>query len=208
MHNFCVLLIIDNTGFYPFFHDYFRGIKMIIWYCFRVIDATAQNGLIHESTDKLLSPDRKQKHDDDIKWEHFPRYWTFVSGIHRSLVGSPHKGQWPGVLNVFFDLRLNKRLRTQSRLQWFETSWRSLWRHSRVKRRCILWDMLDMKWYRLIPADKSKIVHNRNRMFVFSCEYPVILMLWLCKYEYRSIVYIATQAFCAPSREENMVIRT
>ena len=25
---------------------------------------------------------------------HFPRYWLFVWGIHRSLVNSPHKGQW------------------------------------------------------------------------------------------------------------------
>ena len=23
-------------------------------------------------------------HDDVIKWKHFPRYWTFVPGIHRS----------------------------------------------------------------------------------------------------------------------------
>ena len=23
-------------------------------------------------------------HDDVIKWKHFPRYWTFVRGIHRS----------------------------------------------------------------------------------------------------------------------------
>ena len=33
-------------------------------------------------------------HDDVIKWEHFPRYWPFVRGIHRSPVNSPHKGQW------------------------------------------------------------------------------------------------------------------
>ena len=33
-------------------------------------------------------------HDDVIKWKHFPRYWPFVLGIHRSLVNSPHKGQW------------------------------------------------------------------------------------------------------------------
>ena len=33
-------------------------------------------------------------HDDVIKWKHFPRYWTFVRGIHRSPVNSPHKGQW------------------------------------------------------------------------------------------------------------------
>ena len=37
-------------------------------------------------------------HDDFIKWKHFPRYWTFVRGIHRSLVNSPHKGQWRGAL--------------------------------------------------------------------------------------------------------------
>ena len=33
-------------------------------------------------------------HDDVIKWKHFPRYWPFVRGIHRSPVDSPHKGQW------------------------------------------------------------------------------------------------------------------
>ena len=36
--------------------------------------------------------------DDVIKWNHFPRYWPFVRGIHRSPVNSPHKGQWRGVL--------------------------------------------------------------------------------------------------------------
>ena len=33
-------------------------------------------------------------HDDVIKWKHFPQYWPFVRGIHRSPVNSPHKGQW------------------------------------------------------------------------------------------------------------------
>ena len=37
-------------------------------------------------------------HDDVIKWKHFPRYWTFVRGIHRSPVNSPHRGQWRGAL--------------------------------------------------------------------------------------------------------------
>ena len=37
-------------------------------------------------------------HDDVIKWKHFPRYWPFVRGIHRSTVNSPHKGQWRGAL--------------------------------------------------------------------------------------------------------------
>ena len=41
-------------------------------------------------------------HDEVIKWKHFPRYWPFVRGIHRSSVNSPHKGQWRGA--VMFSL--------------------------------------------------------------------------------------------------------
>ena len=33
-------------------------------------------------------------HDDVIKRKHFPRYWPFARGIHRSPVNSQHKGQW------------------------------------------------------------------------------------------------------------------
>ena len=33
-------------------------------------------------------------HDDVIKWKHFPHYWPFEWGIHRSPVISLHKGQW------------------------------------------------------------------------------------------------------------------
>ena len=29
-----------------------------------------------------------------MPWKHFPHYWPFVRGIHRSPVNSPHKGQW------------------------------------------------------------------------------------------------------------------
>ena len=41
---------------------------------------------------------KSAKHDDVIKWKHFPRYWPFVRGIHRSPVNSLHKGQWRGAL--------------------------------------------------------------------------------------------------------------
>ena len=37
-------------------------------------------------------------HDDVIKWKHFPCYCSFLRGIHRSPVVSPHKGQWRGAL--------------------------------------------------------------------------------------------------------------
>ena len=39
---------------------------------------------------------------DVIKWKHFPRYWPFVRGIHRSPLNSTHKGQWRGA--VMFSL--------------------------------------------------------------------------------------------------------
>ena len=32
------------------------------------------------------------------KCKHFPHYWPFVRGIHRSPVNPPHRGQWRGAL--------------------------------------------------------------------------------------------------------------
>ena len=40
----------------------------------------------------------KDLHDDVIKWKPFLRYWSFMRGIHRWPVNSPHKGQWHGAL--------------------------------------------------------------------------------------------------------------
>ena len=40
---------------------------------------------------------------DVIKWKHFPRYWPFVWGIHRSPVNSLQKGKWRGAL-IFLSL--------------------------------------------------------------------------------------------------------
>ena len=42
--------------------------------------------------------DIRFRQDDVIKWKHFPRYWPFVRGIHRSSVNSHHKSQWRGAL--------------------------------------------------------------------------------------------------------------
>ena len=68
--------------------------------------------------------------DDIIEWTHFPRYWTFVRGIHRSPMNSPHKGQWCRALMFsLICLRLNKRLSKQSWGWWFETLSRPLWRY-------------------------------------------------------------------------------
>ena len=71
-------------------------------------------------------------HDDVIKWKHFPRYWPFVRGIHRSPVNFCHKGQWHGALMFSLICTLNKRLSKQSWGWWFDTPLRSLWRHYNV----------------------------------------------------------------------------
>ena len=60
-------------------------------------------GMLHVPTTHCHAPDTSSPpivhaHDDVIKWKHFPRYWLFVRGIHRSPVNSPHKGQWRGAL--------------------------------------------------------------------------------------------------------------
>ena len=34
------------------------------------------------------------QHGDFIKWNHFPRHWPFVRGIHQSSVNSHQKGPW------------------------------------------------------------------------------------------------------------------
>ena len=64
-------------------------------------------------------------HDDVIKWKYFPRCCPFVRGIHRWPVKRPVTRSF----NVFFDLRLNKRLSKQWWGRWFETPSRPLWRH-------------------------------------------------------------------------------
>ena len=73
--------------------------------------------------------DLQNWHDDVIKWKHFPRYWPFVRGIHRSPVNPLHKGQWRGALMFSLNCVLNKRLSKQSWGWWFDTPTRSLWRH-------------------------------------------------------------------------------
>ena len=69
-----------------------------------------------------------ERHNDVIKWKHFPRYWPFVRWIHQpsmdSLTKASDAEHW-----CLCVLRLNKRLSKQSRGRWFETPSRSLWRH-------------------------------------------------------------------------------
>ena len=73
-----------------------------------------------------------------IKCKHFPCYWPFVRGIHRSPVNSSHKGQWRGALMFSLICALNKRLSKQWWGWWFDTPSCSLWRHSNVRIKHVL----------------------------------------------------------------------
>ena len=71
-------------------------------------------------------------HDDVIKWKHFPHYWHFGWEIQRSLVNSPHKGQWRGALMFSLICASNNWLSKQSWGWWFEMPSRLLWCHCKV----------------------------------------------------------------------------
>ena len=66
-------------------------------------------------------------------WRH--QMETFSAWLAFCAGNSPVTGEFPSQrpvtrsFDVFFDLRLNKRLSKQSRRWWFETPSRSLWRH-------------------------------------------------------------------------------
>ena len=72
----------------------------------------------------------------DTWWRH--QMETLSALLALCAGNSPITGEFPSQrpvtrnLDVFFDLRLNKRLSKQSWVWWFETPWRSLWRHWNV----------------------------------------------------------------------------
>ena len=77
-------------------------------------------------------------HDDVIKWEQFPCYWTSVR------VPGEFPAQRPVArsFDVLFDLRLNKRLSKQSWGWWFQTLSCPSWRHCddwRDSDKCMHW---------------------------------------------------------------------
>ena len=74
-----------DKAFYPFIANIYRnfgGMRFIMKSFLNL--AKGSTGLMRFSL----------RHDDVIKWKHFPRYWPFVRGIHRWPVNSSHKGQW------------------------------------------------------------------------------------------------------------------
>ena len=123
--------------------------------------------------------------DDVIKWRHFPRYWPFVRGIHRSLVNSTHKGQWRGALMFFFDLRLNERLSKQSSCWWFETPSRPLWRHSNGNDATFVTKQRQLAYYKACSRWIPKAVISSTWKYNGKTE-PILI---ICYVIYTSLCY-------------------
>ena len=108
------------------------------------------------------------RHDDVIKWKHFPRYWPFVRGIHRSPVNSPSQRPVKQSFDAFFDLHLNIRVSKQSTHQWLETPSRPWWRHSKGM---VMYNYTSSNddhrfWYWLF----AMLVHHHLKIFNGKCH--------------------------------------
>ena len=87
-------------------------------------------------------------HDDVIKWKHYPRYWPFVRGIHRSTVNSPHKGHWRGTLKF-------------SLIYIWINDWVNNREAGDLRRYRANYDIIVMQWYKL-PIHVAYSFHSNG----------------------------------------------
>ena len=99
--------------------------------------------------------------NDAIKWKHFPRYWSFVQGIHRSPVNSAHKGQCCGVL-MFSLICLNKRLKNNREA-------------GDLRRHCAHYDVIVMRTSRIVLTWWTCWHANVHRHVMGRCVIKVMI---------------------------------
>ena len=108
----------------------------------------------------------RKHYDDVIKWK------TFSVLLVLCARNSPITGEFPWQrpvtrsFDVFFDLRLNKRLCKQSRRRGFETPWRSSWHHCNDCFGWLFWKRLSpSKFYKLRKAIALPLTPRRVEIF-------------------------------------------
>ena len=143
---------------------------LYIYFCWQGIEGAPWVSIL------VALSENQMEHDDVIKWKHFPRYWPFVRGSHRSPVNSLHKGQWRGALMFSLICVLNKRLSKQSRGWWFETTTRSLWRHCNVWKQIYLFVLCATCMYVCFIKKQSHqckyiIIHSIIKINISNTEY-------------------------------------
>ena len=113
-------------------------------------------------------------HDDIIEWKHFPHYWPFVRGTHRSPVDSPHKGQWHGAL--MFSL-IWAWTNSWVNNWWFEMPSSSLWRHRYIN---YLWNGSQCQLIQPTPSQISVSTWYHNSVYFFDKD--VIKLIKVLRY--------------------------
>ena len=99
---------------------------------------------------KILAAGAKTNatHNDVINWNHFPRYWPFVRGNHRSPVNSPLKGQWRRALIYYL-------------IQDWANGWVNNWYAGDLRRHCAHYD---------VTVISAGVCHMRIIIHVFFLE--------------------------------------
>ena len=142
--------------------------------------------------DNRLTWEKHIHHDGVIKWKHFPCYWPFVWGIHRSPVKSPQRPVTRR-FDVFFDLCPNKRLSKQWWGWWFETPSCPLWRHCdgifRVKCPKLLVSLSEQTVFLIQMLWKLCIIHSYTTIIhtIITCGEIRVCLVWIHACHYRMI---------------------
>ena len=125
------------------------------------------------------------------QWKHFPRYWPFVRGEF------PAQRPVTRSIDVFFDLRLNKRLSKQSWGWWFETLSCPLWRHCNEMVAgycCTLWRTADILILSTISRMMSVSMLSVGMLFTRNIAGPTLVgLILLCIIKH--VVYHNSSSF-------------
>ena len=145
-------------------------------------DVTAVKQTVFYSSQLLYSAHMGYRNSKLSWWRHqmdiFSPLLALCEGIPPVTGGFPSQRPVPRDFDVFFDLRLNKRLSKQSRRWWFETPSRSLWRDCNIN---IHWKPRDkmpcchhwlhkrlLLWQPTVQPDLIKLVSWQLSVLVFA----------------------------------------
>ena len=131
-------------------------------------------------------------HDDVIKWKHFPHHWPLCRGFTGD--------RW---IDVFFDLRLNKRLSKQWWGWWFEMPSHPLWRHCNVYGLFYI-PVSDWCWSRNLLTLQLSQLWTAKRVFRYICADigKIIIDIFLAKLTFKiSTACMPTTVFIGSRRD-------
>ena len=110
------------------------------------------------------------------RWRHQMK--TFSALLALCVVNSPITGEFPAQrpvtrsFDVFFDLRLDKRLSKHSWGWWFETPSRPLWRHCNVWLKCHrslfrrVWSIISQCWLRQYFCAEQQTISGTSKVLM------------------------------------------